>query len=52
VGDSEEVAKAIVFLASGDASFITGTCLAVDGGMGGMSSIARAPAAFGQDQSM
>jgi NAD(P)-dependent dehydrogenase (short-subunit alcohol dehydrogenase family) len=33
IGRAEEVAKAIVFLASDWASFITGTTLAVDGGM-------------------
>ena len=31
-GDPEEVAKAIAFLASSDASFTTGVSLAVDGG--------------------
>ena len=31
-GTADEVANAILFLASGDASFITGTCLMVDGG--------------------
>jgi NAD(P)-dependent dehydrogenase (short-subunit alcohol dehydrogenase family) len=31
-GTSEEVANAILFLASDEASFITGTCLMVDGG--------------------
>ena len=31
-GTAEEVANAIVFLASDEASFITGTCLMVDGG--------------------
>lgn len=33
VGRPEEVAKAALFLASEDASFITGTALAVDGGL-------------------
>ncbi|WP_088636044.1 SDR family NAD(P)-dependent oxidoreductase [Phaeobacter sp. 22II1-1F12B] len=33
VGEPEEVAAAILFLASGDASFITGVALAVDGGI-------------------
>ncbi|XP_033639514.1 3-oxoacyl-[acyl-carrier-protein] reductase FabG-like [Asterias rubens] len=32
IGETSEVAKAILFLASDDASFITGTSLAVDGG--------------------
>lgn len=34
IGKPEEVGKAAVFLASDDASFITGTALAVDGGFG------------------
>ncbi|MGC9383839.1 MAG: SDR family oxidoreductase [Kosmotogaceae bacterium] len=32
LGDPEEVAKAVLFLASGDATFISGTGLMVDGG--------------------
>jgi meso-butanediol dehydrogenase / (S,S)-butanediol dehydrogenase / diacetyl reductase len=32
-GQPEEVARAILFLASGDASFVTGATLAVDGGL-------------------
>ena len=32
LGRPEEVATAAVFLASDEASFITGTCLTVDGG--------------------
>ena len=32
MGRSEEVAKAVAFLASDDASFITGASLLVDGG--------------------
>ncbi|MDU5947115.1 MAG: SDR family oxidoreductase, partial [Paenibacillus macerans] len=32
LGTAEEVAKAVLFLASDDASFITGTSLMVDGG--------------------
>ena len=34
LGSSEEVAKAVVFLASDDASYITGVELNIDGGMG------------------
>ena len=33
-GSPEEVASAVVFLASEKADFITGTCLMVDGGIG------------------
>jgi NAD(P)-dependent dehydrogenase (short-subunit alcohol dehydrogenase family) len=45
-GEPEEVAKAALFLASDDASFITGHTLAVDGGYlaGGLWSRARRPA--------
>ena len=32
-GTPEEVAACIIFLASDDASFVTGTCLFVDGGI-------------------
>ena len=32
-GESEEVAAAVAFLASGEARYITGQCLTVDGGM-------------------
>jgi NAD(P)-dependent dehydrogenase (short-subunit alcohol dehydrogenase family) len=32
LGDPHEVARAILFLASDDASFITGAIVAVDGG--------------------
>ena len=35
-GTAEEVAAAILFLASDDASFVTGTLLFVDGGMTAM----------------
>ncbi len=33
MGESDEVAKAVLFLASEDASFITGADLLVDGGL-------------------
>lgn len=36
VADPEEVARAVLFLCSDDASFITGTDLAVDGGLSAM----------------
>ncbi|MEW5747245.1 MAG: SDR family oxidoreductase [Candidatus Thermoplasmatota archaeon] len=32
IGRPEEVAKAVLFLASGESSFVTGACLSVDGG--------------------
>jgi NAD(P)-dependent dehydrogenase (short-subunit alcohol dehydrogenase family) len=32
VGYVDEIAKSVLFLASSDSSFITGTALAVDGG--------------------
>ena len=33
LGQPEDVARAILFLASQDASYITGQCLTVDGGL-------------------
>jgi NAD(P)-dependent dehydrogenase (short-subunit alcohol dehydrogenase family) len=33
MGDPDEIAKAVVFLASEDSSFITGIELCVDGGL-------------------
>jgi NAD(P)-dependent dehydrogenase (short-subunit alcohol dehydrogenase family) len=33
IGEPEEVARAVTFLASDAASFITGACLLVDGGV-------------------
>ena len=36
MGESEEVANVIAFLASGAASYVTGVCLNVDGGLSGV----------------
>jgi NAD(P)-dependent dehydrogenase (short-subunit alcohol dehydrogenase family) len=33
MGTTAEVAAAVAFLASGDASYITGSCLTIDGGL-------------------
>lgn len=41
IGQPEEVAHAVLWLASSDASFITGTDLAVDGGLGALASFAE-----------
>ncbi|MDH5188081.1 MAG: SDR family oxidoreductase [Rhodospirillaceae bacterium] len=43
-GDAEEVANAVLFLCSDEASFITGTDLAVDGGYGAMGPEQNKPA--------
>ena len=40
IGDSEEVAAAVLWLSSGDASFVTGTDLEVDGGLGAFGAFA------------
>lgn len=48
-GEADEVARAVVFLASDDASFITGVALPVDGGLScgsGNPNVARALAAM------
>ena len=36
MGESEEVTNVIAFLASGAASYVTGVCLNVDGGLSGV----------------
>jgi NAD(P)-dependent dehydrogenase (short-subunit alcohol dehydrogenase family) len=41
IGQPEEVASAVLWLASSEASFITGTDLAVDGGLGALASFAE-----------
>ena len=43
VGEPEEVAEAVTFLASDQASFITGVALSVDGGMNAGSPLGRSP---------
>jgi NAD(P)-dependent dehydrogenase (short-subunit alcohol dehydrogenase family) len=40
IGRPEEVAHAVLWLASDDASFVTATDLAVDGGLGALGSFA------------
>jgi NAD(P)-dependent dehydrogenase (short-subunit alcohol dehydrogenase family) len=40
IGNPEEVAAAVLWLCSGDASFVTGTDLAVDGGLGAFGAFA------------
>ena len=40
IGEPEEVASAVLWLASDDASFITATDVAVDGGLGGLGAFA------------
>ncbi|MGB0555428.1 MAG: SDR family NAD(P)-dependent oxidoreductase [Alphaproteobacteria bacterium] len=48
-GEAEEIAKAILFLASGDASFITGETLLVDGTVAGsLGNECRVGPAFGR----
>lgn len=44
VGDPDEVARAVLFLCSDEASFVTGTDLAVDGGYSAMGPEQAAPA--------
>jgi NAD(P)-dependent dehydrogenase (short-subunit alcohol dehydrogenase family) len=41
IGQPDEVAHAVLWLASADASFITGTDVAVDGGLGALASFAE-----------
>jgi len=41
IGEPEEVANAVLWLASGDASFITATDLAVDGGLNALGAFAE-----------
>lgn len=40
IGQPDEIARAVMWLASGDASFVTGTDLAVDGGLSAFGSFA------------
>jgi NAD(P)-dependent dehydrogenase (short-subunit alcohol dehydrogenase family) len=40
IGEPEEIAHAVLWLASDDASFITGTDLEVDGGLGAFAAFA------------
>lgn len=46
VGDSEEVAALIAYLAGEDAGFITGTCLPIDGGISIKTAIGRIESFF------
>jgi NAD(P)-dependent dehydrogenase (short-subunit alcohol dehydrogenase family) len=43
VGEPEEVARAVLFLASDEASFITGVALPVDGGWTGGTALQLTP---------
>ena len=47
LGEPHEIAAAVAFLASSDASYMTGTCLSVDGGWSAFGDVA--PAADGQN---
>lgn len=49
--DPKEIGRAVLFLASDDASFITGQALVIDGGMTAASGIPNFPKLFAQPQS-